>query len=217
VLGSSPQRVLDLGAGTGAFTSVLIDLGHQVVAAEPSMAMLHELRAPAVHHHRVQARGEALPFGDGRFDTVTMAGAFHWMDPRLAVPELARVLRQGGTVGILYNTREDSTPWAADLTALVTTTQPPSLAGHWGSGSVSAFDGTDLFTPRDYREFRWAQPMDRTQWVGLVASRSYVINLDDVRRSEVLQATGALFDHHADGAPTLDLPYRTQVWTAQTL
>lgn len=213
--GTTAQRVLDLGAGTGAFTAALGELGHEVIAADPSQAMLYELGAVASRARRVQSRGEQLPFSDSCFDVVTVAGAFHWMDSELAVPELARVLRPQGTLGFVYNTREEDTPWATELTALLTSVQPAALEGDWGAGSVASLDGSELFAPLVYRAFRWSQRLDRDGLVGLVASRSYVINLDVVRRCDVLGATADLFDRHACSATTLDLPYRTQAWTAR--
>ena len=153
----------------------------------------------------------------GCFDAITVAGAFHWMDPVEALPELARVLRPYGIVGLLYNTRVDSTSCMAELTSLLESAQPPNMVGRWGSRNVGDFDGSELFTPRDYREIRWAQPLDRAHFVGLAASRSYVINLDDVRRTDLLQAVSDLFDRHANGTATLDVPYRTQVWKARRL
>ena len=218
--GTAAQRVLDLGAGTGAFTAVLVELGHEVTAAEPGEAMLHELSTLAPRASAVQACGERLPFTDASFDVVTVAGAFHWMDHDLAVPELARVLRPLGTLGFVYNTREEGTPLAAELTSVLTSVQPAGLEGDWGAGSVAALDGmaamdgSELFAPLEYGESRWSQRLDRDGLVGLVASRSYVINLDAVRRSDVLAATADLFDRHAGGATTLDLPYVTQCWRA---
>jgi len=212
--GTTPQRVLDLGAGTGAFTAVLGNLGHEVIAVDPGRAMLHELGALVPAARKVQSRGEQLPFGNGSFGAVTVAGAFHWMDHDLAVPELARVLPPAGTLGFVYNTREESPPWAADLTTLLTSVQPTGLEGDWGAGSVAALDGSPLFAPVVYGTFRWSQRLDRDGLVGLVASRSYVINLDDVRRHDVLQQAADLFDRHSRGDATLDLPYLTQCWRA---
>ncbi len=211
-----PKQVLDLGAGTGALTAELVTLGHWVVAADPSLAMLHRLGGIVAPARRVLTLGEQLPFDDESFDVVTVAGAFHWMDQELAIPELARVLRPRGALGFLYNTRAETTSWTRELGALILSAQPPGLEAHWGAGSVAAVDGTGLFTPRSYREFRWSQPLTRNGVVGLVASRSYVINLDNVRRTQILRATADIFDRYAadagDAATTLDLPYITQVW-----
>ena len=100
---------------------------------------------------------------------------------------------------------------------MVLSVQPPGLEAHWGSGSVAAADASGLFTPRCYREFHWSQRLTRDGLVGLVASRSYVINLDDVRRVDVLRATAGIFDRHAGDAATLDLPYVIQAWRTHRL
>jgi len=56
LLGGAPARVLDLGAGTGLLTEVLLAAGHQVVAVDPSAEMLEQLRARLPQHIAVQAQ-----------------------------------------------------------------------------------------------------------------------------------------------------------------
>src|SRR3954454_13116307 len=98
LVGTEPQRVLDLGAGTGKLTRVIVALGHDVVAVEPLPEMRAELSAalPTVETHAGSA--EAIPLADASVDAVVVGQAFHWFDQARAVPELARVLRPGGVL-----------------------------------------------------------------------------------------------------------------------
>ena len=214
LVGHAPACICDLGAGAGALTGVLTSRGHRVVAAEPSAAMLRELRAAAPAAAPVRTSAERLPFAGGAFDKVTVAQAFHWFDHVVALPGIARVLRPGGTLCLVYNGRDDRVPWVAELTKLFISVQPGELTGDWGAGSVEALDGSALFAPRTYAEFGFVSRLDRSTLVRLAASRSYIINLADDRRAEVLRQVGELFDSYADGEPQLELPYVTQCWRA---
>ena len=115
LVGASPRRVLDLGAGTGLLTGVLLTAGHEVVAVDPAGEMLAELRAryPQVTAHVGDA--EAVPLPDGSVDAVVAGQAAHWFDPEPAAAQLRRVLRPGGVVGLVWNTRDEEVPWVAAL------------------------------------------------------------------------------------------------------
>jgi trans-aconitate methyltransferase len=98
---AAPQRALDVGCGTGALTTVLVDrLGAGAVqACDPSdsfVAAMHD-RFPAVDVRNATA--EALPYGDGSFDRTLAALVVHFMtDPPAGLAEMARVTADGGMV-----------------------------------------------------------------------------------------------------------------------
>ncbi len=211
------EAVLDLGAGAGALTAVLIDLPLRVTAAEPSPSMLAQLTRAAPGAVGVQALAERLPFAAASFDLVTVAQAFHWFDHETALPDISRVLRLGGTLGVIYNTRDESDAFVQALSRLLTSIQPPTPTGDWGAGSVQAIEGSAHFGQVQSREFTWRTPMDRDRVVGLVASRSYVINLGETARRDVLSRTSELVDRHTSRAGRLEMPYVTQCWRATAL
>jgi SAM-dependent methyltransferase len=205
--------VLDLGAGSGALTEGLASAGHRVVAAEPSRAMLAELASRRlVGLPVVQAAAEALPFAPGSFDLVTVATAFHWFDASSALPQVASVLRAGGRLGLVWNSRTESGGWPETLGELLRGAQPPELAGDWGTDSVSAVEGSPLFGPLEEAGFAFTQRLDRDGLVGLAASRSYVIALPEARRRRLLEHVGRLFDSAADADSTVQLPYLARCW-----
>jgi SAM-dependent methyltransferase len=109
VLGLADDAVvLDLAAGTGKLTRVLVERYQRVVAVEP----LDEMRAlldQAVPTAEARAgRAEAIPAADGEFDAVFIAQAFHWFATDEVVAELARVMRPGARLALLWNTLEGS-------------------------------------------------------------------------------------------------------------
>ena len=59
----------------------------------------------------VAGTAEALPLAAGSVDAVTVAQAFHWFDAEAAFAELARVLRPGGRVGLIWNARDRHVGW----------------------------------------------------------------------------------------------------------
>src|SRR5690606_25154234 len=92
------RRVLDLAAGTGKLTRLLVPTGAEVVAVEPVAEMRAVLSAVLPGVEALDGTAEAIPLPDASVDAVTVAQAFHWFDPPVALAEIARVLRPGGTL-----------------------------------------------------------------------------------------------------------------------
>ena len=95
MVGDQPCSVLELGAGTGKLTRVLVSLGHDVHATDPDPAMLAVLEEQVPGTRTAVAGAEEIPLGDRSVDVVIAAQAFHWFDLDRALHEIARVLRPG--------------------------------------------------------------------------------------------------------------------------
>ena len=108
--------VADVGAGTGKLSAVIARTGRRVVAIDPDAGMLEKLRADNPGIRTEVGSAEALPLGDGSVDVVTFGQAWHWVEPLAATAEVARVLEPGGTLGLIWNIRDESVPWVAALT-----------------------------------------------------------------------------------------------------
>ncbi|HKY60918.1 MAG TPA: methyltransferase domain-containing protein [Gemmatimonadota bacterium] len=108
--GEAAPLVVDVAAGTGIATVGLLDSGLRVAAVEPATGMLVEaVRSLAVRPGwagGVAARAEALPLADASVAAVVVAQAFHWLDPRHALDEFARVIEAGGVLLLLWNVTE---------------------------------------------------------------------------------------------------------------
>jgi SAM-dependent methyltransferase len=109
--------VLDLGAGTGKGTRALADLGHRVTAVEPSEGMREVLQAGLAGRDVAVlcAHAEDLPLPDDSVDAVVCLQAWHWVDAEVAGPEVARVLRAGGTFGLAWHALDLGEEWVRDL------------------------------------------------------------------------------------------------------
>ena len=110
--------VLEVGAGTGKWTRLLLELGAVVTVVEPDddMRAVLERQSPEVVAHRGAA--EALPVGDALFDAVLVSSAWHWFEQPAAANEMARVLRDGGGLFILWNGFSAGDPWWDEITDL---------------------------------------------------------------------------------------------------
>jgi SAM-dependent methyltransferase len=206
--GEPPLDVVDVGAGTGKLTRGLLRLGHRVTAVEPLPQMLERLRRAVPDAVAVAGTAESLPLAAGSADVVTVAQAFHWFEHERALPELARVLRAGGRLALVWNTRDDSDPWVARLSATI------------GSETVESRDATEpldasgLFGGVERTTFPFSQRLDRATLRDLVLSRSYCAAKPAAEREPVLAAVDLLFDEHAEG-DVIDLPYVTQCFRAE--
>jgi len=103
--------VVDLAAGTGLLTRALAGKVGHVIAVEPDERMRSVLQARSCDVEVLAGRGEAIPLPDASADAVFVSSAWHWMDPDLAVPEIARVLRDGGRFGVIWTGRNPHIEW----------------------------------------------------------------------------------------------------------
>jgi len=119
-LGLEPGRAaLELGAGTGKFTRLLIETGAAVTAVEPVGAMLDELRRALPAVFASQGTAQRMPAADASADAVICAQAFHWFASAESLAEIRRVLKPGGKLGLIWNVRDQSVGWVAELTRIM--------------------------------------------------------------------------------------------------
>ena len=205
-------RVLDLAAGTGKLTTSLVARGLDVVAVEPSAPMLDELRRalPGVETHVGTA--ESLPLPEGAVDAVVVGQAWHWFDAEAASAEIARVLRPGGTVGVVWNDRDDAVDWVARFGEIL----------HRGDRLEPTVQHVaprfgDAFGEVEHQAFRWEDEISPGSLRPLAASRSYLLLLPDDEREELLGAVDELAATHPDlaGRARVPLPYVTNAYRAQ--
>jgi len=117
LVGDPPKTVVDLGAGTGVLTQQLITLGHSVVGVEPDEQM--RAHAGSIGLAIREGSAEAIPVADRAADAVIVGQAWHWFDQSAALREVGRILRPGGALGLLWNLRDESEAWVAELGEIV--------------------------------------------------------------------------------------------------
>jgi len=205
--GSTPADVVDLGAGTGKLTRSLAALGHRVTAVEPLDEMLAQLRASLPQVQTLTGGAEAIPLPDTSADVVTCAQAFHWFDHERALVEIARVLRPGGRLALVWNMRDESEVWIEELS--------DAIVGRTGldRGASEPIERSGLYGPVERAVFEHAQEVDRMTMRELVLSRSYCAILPEEERTPILDRVERIFDEHAR-AGVLRVPYRTECFRA---
>jgi SAM-dependent methyltransferase len=182
------RTVVDLAAGTGKFTRPLLATGAEVVAVEPVAEMRAALPAAA---RAVDGTAEAIPLRAASADAVTVAQAFHWFDGDVALAEIHRVLRSGGTLALVWNRRRMDDPLNRAVEELIAPYRghtPALRTNAWRA----AFERTDLFGPLEEHAFPNDQSLDADGLVDRVASISFIASLDEAARADVLQAVRAL-------------------------
>lgn len=202
--------VLDLAAGTGKLTAALVARGLHVLAVEPAEGMRAQLVAalPQVEVHGGTA--EAIDLPDSCVDAVTVAQAWHWFDEPAAAAEVARVLRPGGSLGIVWNDRDEDVPWVRAYGELLHAQAGPQLARDTRPTLGAAY-GEVVETV-----VRWEHVVDPEDLVRLAATRSYTIVLPPAEREALLARVRDLVTTHPDlaGRERVALPYVTRVHTA---
>jgi SAM-dependent methyltransferase len=210
LLGDRPLRVLDLGAGTGLLTEVLLAAGHEVVAVDLSAPMLDQLRARLPQVVTATGGAESIPLPDADVDAVVAGQAAHWFEPVPAAAELRRVLRPGGVVGLVWNTRDERVPWVRALGDLLAEEARDHEADQ---GVVDRF-AAELPATVAVLDSGTVQHVTPDQVVRGIGTRSYVATMDDSGRARFLNRVRALLATHPDtrGRDQLDLPYTTRAY-----
>jgi SAM-dependent methyltransferase len=109
---TGPAHVVDLAAGTGKLTGALLRRpGTVVTAVEPDPGMLAELGRRVPGARAVAGTAERIPLADGGADAVVVGTAWHWFDAGRALAEIARVLRPGGVLGVLWIGDDPDVAW----------------------------------------------------------------------------------------------------------
>jgi SAM-dependent methyltransferase len=228
---------VDLAAGTGLFTRALLGRSARVIAVEPDPRMREVLarRSPEVD---VRAGyGEAMPLPDGAADAVFVSTAWHWLDLPRAVPEIARVLRRGGRLGIIWTSRDRTDDWVAELDLLsldgierpdaaATAPRTAAEARAWldRAREVTLPEGSP-FRAGQTASFRFRRTMPLADVLDWLATNSAFITASPASRAAVLSRyrealagramAGTARDGFAEGEPVIDMPMRSWCWRAE--
>ena len=218
-LGIAPgRRVCDLAAGTGKLTRLLVPLGASVLAAEPVGGMRAQFRGVLPEVPLLATTAEQLAFADASLDAVLVAQAWHWFDHDRAAAEVARVLRGGGGIGLVWNARDRSIDWVDEIWTIMDRVEkraPWRNHEQWRD-SVREMPG---FGPVRTTQFFHDQPLTPEAVVQRVASVSHVAVLPDDEKTAVLDEVRAVLATHpaTKGQSTVALRYRVDCFALTKL
>jgi SAM-dependent methyltransferase len=203
------HQVIDLAAGTGKLTRVLTGLGYDVTAVEPLAGMRAQLEAAVPGVRVLEGTAEAIPAADETADAVLVAQAFHWFDAPAALDEIARVLRPGGVLGMLWNLRDDAVDWMQPLNRVLR--RPGDLVSMSRDLAREEAEGHPRFSGAERREFPNPLPYTPELLVTWARSTSRIAVLPADQREQVAADIMELTRTHPGlrGRETFELPLVT--------
>lgn len=210
------HRVLDLAAGTGKLTRLLVPTGAEVVAVEPMGEMRDQLRQAVPAVDVLDGTAEALPLEEASVDAVTVAQGFHWFDAPVALAEIHRVLRPGGHLFLMWNARDLDHDWVRQYGELLVMDREGELPydSYYNVDYPAVIAAAAGFGPTEVWSHSWEQPFDEALLLARTASTSVVGVLSDDERAVVLGRVRDLVRTHPDlsGRATFPFPYITHIF-----
>jgi SAM-dependent methyltransferase len=226
------DTVVDLGAGTGALARLLTDRAHSVIAVEPDERMRGVLVAEVPGVTVVEGRGESMPLADRSADAVVASSSWHWVDPVGGLREVARVLKPGGTLGVLWAGPDPESPFMVQARTLLGGVDTGHAGGRGAAETVRAMTtaadpasytlqipGGLPFSEPEHRDFHWNMALDADQLIGLLGTLSWVILMEADDRDALFQLARRLLRDAlgVEGDVTGDLVFRCDTYRAQRL
>jgi len=207
------RTCVDLGAGTGKFTRLLVQTGAEVIAVEPVAEMRDQLVAGLPGTRALEGTAQAMPLADATVDAVVCAQAFHWFADTAALAEIHRVLRPGGRLGLVWNVRDESVDWVKALTGIMAPYEGDTPRYHSGRWRLP-FDGR-LFTGLEETCFQHQHVGEpRAVIVDRTLSVSFIASLPDAERARVEAQLLDLIASHPDlrDRESIAFPYLTHAF-----
>ena len=154
------------------FRTACHDRGAHIIAVEPGDGM-RNAAAPHDNVSWVAGRAEATGLRAQAVDAVLCAQSFHWFSPPVVLPELARILKPGGRLGIMWNRRSQTNPLSCRVPS-----GNPRRGRRNGCERVDFNPGvvaeTGFFSPPDRHAFPNVQRLTLEGLIGRARSASYV-------------------------------------------
>lgn len=211
------ETAVDIAAGTGLFTRALQPRVAHVIAVEPDDRMRAVLAARSPGVSAVAGRGEAIPVPDASADGVFVSSAWHWLDPGRAVPEIARVLRDGGRLGVIWTSRDRRVDWVAELDVL----RRPQAVRSAEDARSQLRRRHEVTLPADAQfeniasaSFAFVRTMTVDDTVDWLATYSGLITAPAGERAAALARAREALLRRASGDGMIEVPIRSACWRA---
>lgn len=215
--------VVDLGAGTGALSRLLVGVAREVVAVEPDPDMRQVLAAAVPGIVVLDGRGEAIPVADGVADGVVASSSWHWVDPVAGLSEAARVLRPGGLMAVMWTGPDPDGGFMR---------QAQSALAQGGGDQVLRGTVAGDFTPEiltleipdglpfrapEHQRFTWLLPLTADELIGLLGTLSWIIVMEEDDRQRLFDTARRLLRDllGVEGTVTVDVDFVCEAYRAR--
>jgi ubiquinone/menaquinone biosynthesis C-methylase UbiE len=220
---------IDIAAGTGLFTRALQRRVGNVIAVEPDDRMREVLAARSPGVLAVEGRGEVIPVPDGSADGVFVSSAWHWLDPGQAIPEIARVLADGGRLGVIWTGRDRQADWVAKLDLPRRPQQATQQATQQAAQQETRREASGGAGQRRHEvtlppgapfenvataSFTFARCMTVDQVIGWLATYSGLIAASGAERAAALAHARQELLPRAGSDGLIEIPMRSHCWRA---
>jgi SAM-dependent methyltransferase len=218
LLADGARCVLDVGCGTGIAAALLAARGCEVLGVEIDARMAEFARSKGLQVE--VARFEDWHPRGRRFDLVTSAQAWHWIDPRAGAARAAEALRPGGRLGVFWNFG-DPPPYVRALLSPIYARFGPGVENYsvlFGNRDARVQDAlagiadAGAYGPARTARFEWSQRYDTAEWLQQLGTHSDHQALPAARRQLLLDAVGEALD--AIGG-SFEMPYATVLVSAR--
>lgn len=207
------ETVLDIGAGTGIFTKLLLKCFTDVSAVEPNAEMRAKFKFSLPEIPCYSTKGEHTGLPDNSVDLITVAQAFHWLDEEQFKLEAMRILKPSGKVAIVWNTtlKSDFT----DARNAVCQKYCPRFSNGY-AGKRTPQEGDEFLRYRYFKTVEFAAfdnnfAMDLPTFEGNIRSRSYALLPDDLKYQDFMAEQRSVFDRFAENGTVTELQ-ETQIY-----
>jgi SAM-dependent methyltransferase len=221
LLPEGASDVLEIGAGTGILTRLLAERVDHLTAVEPDERMRAVLAGADPRIQVLAGQAEEIPAGSSSVDVVIAQSAWHWVDEARAIPEVARVLRPGGRLSLVWTGPDRSVEWMRSLWAggiIFSPEEKSDVDSRRKRRHLVSVDagGDNPFLEPETKLFQWARPMSKPDLVALSATYSAVITMDEDARRAHLEGMTRFLDEYQDFADldTVGVPMRSYCWRA---
>ena len=214
------ELVVDLGAGTGALTALLVEHATEVVAVEPDERMRAVLSGRLGELRALPGSAEEIPVPDGAADAVVGSSMWHWVDEERAIPEVARVLRPGGILGLVWSGPNRADAWVVELlnggSSLDEEERDALVERRRQRHSVHLPDGSPFDEP-ETRSFPWTQMMTADELIGLATTYSRTLVMGPDERGAMIEELRAYVQRHPAlaGRERIEMPMRSYCWRSR--
>lgn len=197
---TTTTSILDLGAGTGIMTKLLVEEGYTVTAVEPVDAMREKLSESLPNVTCLKGTAWSIPVESQSQDAVMLAQCFHWFDDIESLKEIHRVLKPGGLVVLIWNMEsKERSEWVAKLRALYEQfdgAAPQYRKGYWKKAfeSPEASAMYDDLPPLKHKRFEFDTLAKRGDIWTRILSKSYIAILDDEKKEALRKNVEAVLE-----------------------